>query len=648
MSTKISLKYKLMAFFLSMSLIPLVILGAMAYNLSSRGIRNEVTKAGNISLHLIEKELDTFFLDKEHDAKLLSSVRDVYYSLSILKDIGYDRDNPKWQERLFYLDSLASNLKAQQDIDFFFITTTSGDVVYSTHLDLLDANVSGRDYIKGALNGKTTWSPFFLSDLVAENCLVVSSPVRDNGAFGDVIGTLNLVLTGHQLDSMVQGIGKVLGKTGNSYLINSNGLLLTNTAEGRFSQNAALIENIDSEAVRHLSSHIISGDMGFSAIEEYRDYDGEQVLGCLGIVRLGDIPSGLVIEFSLDHALEGVRATRNWTLAVGTITLIVVILLSNLISNGIAQPVLYLSDMAGHISQGDLTQRIQIKRNDELGALGDYVNGMIEGLHKLVSQISSAASEVTGVSQGLSSAAQEAGASIEQVATSSSQFTGSIQEMASNADQISQESSQVMELSIKGKGSIDKVIGQMKAIEENVKELEESIGSLGKRSKEIWTFLETIRRIADQTNLLALNATIEAARAGEYGRGFAVVADEVRKLAEETGHATERIEVLIDGIRQGTDITVQRMEATRTEVRNGSQLMDLSGEAFAEIVEAVQNIGARLQEMASSAEQLGAGSQEIAAATEEQSSSIGEVADMAARLSALAEGLQQQVSIFKI
>ena len=95
-------------------------------------------------------------------------------------------------------------------------------------------------------------------------------------------------------------------------------------------------------------------------------------------------------------------------------------------------------------------------------------------------------------------------------------------------------------------------VDQMNAIADTVISSSNVVAKLGERSKEIGNIVEVISNISGQTNLLALNAAIEAARAGEHGRGFAVVAEEVRKLAEESQHASQKIEELIRAIQQET------------------------------------------------------------------------------------------------
>lgn len=188
-------------------------------------------------------------------------------------------------------------------------------------------------------------------------------------------------------------------------------------------------------------------------------------------------------------------------------------------------------------------------------------------------------------------------------------------------------------------------------------------------TNQIGEFIGIITGIADQTNLLALNAAIEAARAGDAGRGFAVVAEEVRKLAEESNGAAGNITTLVKGIEAEMQNALTAMERSDKEVSEGSTTVNQASQMLEEIVigvealnDKVQNISASAEQInastgevvsaitavASEAEEAAASAEEVSASTEEQTASMEEISANASNLATLAQGLQEEISKFKV
>lgn len=212
-------------------------------------------------------------------------------------------------------------------------------------------------------------------------------------------------------------------------------------------------------------------------------------------------------------------------------------------------------------------------------------------------------------------------------------------------------------------------VAQIKNIAEQVKVSADVVGTLGKRSSEIGSIVETISNIAGQTNLLALNAAIEAARAGEAGRGFAVVADEVRKLAEQSALAAQNITQLVNDIQRDTDMAVESISEGSQSVSDGAAIVTATGEAFRLIEEQVELLNGTVEKSTAAIETLNAATHELAdnmervmdssriatdeaqsvsAATEQQAAAMHEISDANNHLAELAKTLSAEVKKFKV
>ncbi|MCZ4371161.1 HAMP domain-containing methyl-accepting chemotaxis protein [Vibrio diazotrophicus] len=262
---------------------------------------------------------------------------------------------------------------------------------------------------------------------------------------------------------------------------------------------------------------------------------------------------------------------------------------------------------------GDLTQRINSKRNDELGKLASAFDDFVAKLQTLISEISSSSTslennavQLTNTHENAQRVSNEQTRSIEQIAAAVNEFSVSIREVAERTLSTANETDHTAELTTQGMKIIDNSVDEINQLANSIKKANQVIEQLASESNNIATVLEVIRNIAEQTNLLALNAAIEAARAGEQGRGFAVVADEVRSLASKTQKSTEEIQNMIDKLQSGVKDAV-------SSILDGSNRVEKN-------VELSVNIQQMFESIQSSATIVSDMATQIATATEQQSS----------------------------
>ncbi len=282
--------------------------------------------------------------------------------------------------------------------------------------------------------------------------------------------------------------------------------------------------------------------------------------------------------------------------------------------------------------EGDLTKRIEIDSNDELGQLSKSFNAFVENIQKIISQCNTTTERVLSESDNVGSLVTDFTTTvnaqksyIEQIATAATEMTQTIHSISDSAQTSLDYATRATEESSQGKALAENATSLIHELSSEVGNATDVVNDLHKNSESIAEVLEVIKNIAGQTNLLALNAAIEAARAGEQGRGFAVVADEVRTLASRTQDSTGDIEKIIDKLQESASNAVAVMNTGKQKTEQGVHLIGEVSDKLSHINEAIALIKAQSNETAATIREQASASNEIT----EQTVSVNELADTA-------------------
>jgi methyl-accepting chemotaxis protein len=283
----------------------------------------------------------------------------------------------------------------------------------------------------------------------------------------------------------------------------------------------------------------------------------------------------------------------------------------------ITRPLQLLTRVMEDISrgEGDLTRRLAVQSQDEIGQLATAFNRFVERIHHSIREVSSAA---LGVNEGAKRVLLASNASLSNfdeqstrtnsVAAAINELGAAAQEIANNASDASQQASAARQQAEDGRQVVERTIQVMNELSGKISASCANIEVLNSKTVNIGQILEVIKGISQQTNLLALNAAIEAARAGEAGRGFAVVADEVRSLAGRTQTSAAEIQLMIEALQVGARESVTTMTESQQHSEESVSIANLAGTRLGSVT---QRIG-----------EIDNVNQSVAAATEEQTAVV--------------------------
>jgi methyl-accepting chemotaxis protein len=296
--------------------------------------------------------------------------------------------------------------------------------------------------------------------------------------------------------------------------------------------------------------------------------------------------------------------------------LIIISVMSSRLVKPIREVVVRLEDIAS--GEGDLTQRLDVTSQDEIGQLAKQFNAFLAKLQTTIQQVAVTTEKISGTAESANQTAIATRESseaqfreVDLVATASEEMTQTAALVVQNAEVAVEAASAANESASQGQEVAELSASEMVRLVEQMKVTVPVAEELAKNNANITEILAVIEGISEQTNLLALNAAIEAARAGEQGRGFAVVADEVRSLASRTQDSVGEIQQVIERVQKGTADVVAAMQESSNLADSTSNHVQQAVSALSRIFESISAINDMNSQIVRAAEEQQSVSSEV-------------------------------------
>jgi methyl-accepting chemotaxis protein len=333
-------------------------------------------------------------------------------------------------------------------------------------------------------------------------------------------------------------------------------------------------------------------------------------------------------------------------LVAGIIGLILPFAVNRSITKPLGHTVQALRDIAE--GEGDLTQRVAITSQDEIGELGRWFNTFVTKIQQTVASIGDNTHSLAGASDALTTANQRMASNAEDTAMQAKVVAEIAQQVREHVEIVTKAAEDLegcVQDIARNTTDATRIISQAVQVAETTST---TVSKLGESSREVGQVVKVITSIAEQTNLLALNATIEAARAGEAGKGFAVVANEVKDLAKQTAESTEDISRKIVAIQGDARAAVEAIGQITTIIHRVNETSTTIASAVEEqnvtTAEIGRNMGEAYRGCAEIAQLV---NERVAASAQETVVRVETVQQTAEQLAQMAVRLQQLVGQFK-
>ena len=356
--------------------------------------------------------------------------------------------------------------------------------------------------------------------------------------------------------------------------------------------------------------------------------------------------------------MNSLEITEYFLLVIG---IVLSIFISRYTTRSILTHISRFRDFTNQIATGDLTQRLAVNNQDEMGQLGNDLNTMTDSLAAITKEITQAShrmvttlEEVRHAVETQSSGAIEQASSVNEITASLEEIEKSSAQTMEKARALGTAAERTREKGQQGLDAVEQSIKGMNIVRDKVQLIALTILDLSNKTQQVGEITAVVNNLAQQSKMLALNASIEAAKAGEAGKGFAVVATEVKNLAEQSEQSTVQVQKILEDIRHATEKAVMVTEEGTKGVDQGTALVEQTGEIVRNLTDIIyeatvasQQIEAAVRQEGVGIEQITTGMNEINQVTSTFVESVRQTTEAINDLAAIAKHLKVQIDVYK-
>lgn len=685
---RISISFRLIASFILLSFIPLLIVGYVAVNKSSKAMEE------NVSRYSIE-------IAKQLSGKISAELKkfsDMMIETSVSKEISNfsSAANKSDFQQLFTimrdLESYFTNKTVSSSLEFIgYVDDKTGKFVGGKQIIYRD-NKDGIYKKIISSKGKAEW--IYMKDAERDessnsksSAQTLNMPVLFKKAVNvlssEVLGVVYMVPNKDTFNKLLSGIVLDEAGEGEVFLLNQDNLIVGSSNAEKY---GIPITNEIYDKINNLEKSVKDTSQiepGYFRIK----LNGVDNLVCYSFLTEG---WKVVTAVPFENLMKETNEIGSIVFVIGLICILFALFFSYMVTRSVSIPIGHINNAMEELKKGDFTQQLNVKYKDEISTLADKFNSMIIDIRMMINDVKKITHEVVKSSKAVEthsiqalSASEQIAEAVGEMAIGSSEQAFESQKGKENMDALAEKlnmivenTAAVQETTNKTKKLSEDSIMVVNDLNDKAKEASSAaetivaqINDLNHDMKQITNIIKVIVNIAEQTNLLALNAAIEAARAGEAGKGFAVVADEVRKLAEQSKNASSTISSIIAKIMAKTSQVVDAANTASDTINKQMSAVHQTDETFKSIISATKEIVVQLDKMNAFVKSIdemkevavksmesismisqssAAASEEVNATTEEQIASANQLADLSRSLNELAVSLEHSIVKFKV